>query len=757
MWVRKSALTPRSVDRYSDLLPSGRSLPPDAAIVGYTTPLIARPGAAVAVRVSSAAPEVTASVVHLRGVDPAGGLRAEPIPGLSGERTFAGREQGLAVGSSVVVGPSPVLARAGEVFAQAWVFPTLTTSRPQVVMGTLDDETGAGWQLVADPARGAGLRVAGSDGEVREVYVDRPLRQGRWTEVSGSVGDGALWARQGDRTVRAELGAFVWRGHDLLVVGAPHGRRAGVRREGNGCFNGKIADPVVRAGTDASAPVTCRLDFADAIGRSEFTDRSEHGHPAVAVNGPTAGVTGPSWRAATSAFHQARGEFAALHFHDDDLDDAGWEADLEIELPADAPHGVYAARLEGSGSVDHVPFFVTDPAAAPRAQIALLLPTLTYLAYANEHEILSNPPSYKAFTGLEASEAQLGWRDALAVDLGLLSLYDVHRDGSTVVHASTRRPLLNLRPDYRWPLIDGPHGLPVDVALMGWLDDRGLEFDVLCDHDLDAAGVAALAPYRVLVTGGHPEYWTEAMLNAAEAYLDGGGRLAYLGGNGFYWVTGIDPGLRHRMEVRRGFAGSRPSSSAPGEAWLASTGEEGGLWRHRGRAPNRLTGVGFAAMGGGPGLPYRRTEAGHDPRYAFVFDGVQGEEVGNQGTILGGAAAYEMDRADGALGTPDDAVVIATAHGFSELYFPVIEDFKTSNPEMADPGSAQVRADMVLVPRAHGGAVFSVGSAAWCGSVTAGGDANGAATVTENVLRRFVETPEGASPLRSDAIEPGSS
>lgn len=720
-------------------------------LLGYTTPLIARPGEAVAVRVSSAAPAVTATVVRLRGVDPAGEIRAEPV--LPGERKFAGREQGLAVGSSVVVGPSPVLART-EVFAQAWIFPTLLTSRPQIVMGTLDDEIGAGWQLVLDRARGAGLRVAGSDGKVREIYIGGPPRHGCWTNVTGSVDGGALCVRQGERTVEAELGTFDWRGHDLLVVGAPHGRRAGVRREGNGCFNGKIADPVVRAGTEASARVICRLDFADAIGRSQFTDRSEHGHPVVAVNGPTAGVTGPTWRAATSTFHQAPGEYAALHFHDDDLDDAGWDADLEIELPTDASRGVYAARLEGSGCVDHVPFFVTDPAAAPSARIALLLPTLTYLAYANEHEIVSNPPSYTAFTGLEASEAQLGWRDALAVDLGLLSLYDVHRDGSTVVHASTRRPLLNLRPDYRWPLIDGPHGLSVDVALMGWLDDCGLEFDVLCDHDLDAGGAAALAPYRVLVTGGHPEYWTAAMLDAAETYLDAGGRLAYLGGNGFYWVAGIDPELRHRMEVRRGFAGSRPSSSAPGEAWLASTGEEGGLWRHRGRAPNRLTGVGFGAMGGGPGLPYRRTEAGRDQRYAFVFDGVQGEEVGDQGAILGGAAAYEMDRADASLGTPDDAVVIATADGFPELYFPVIEDFTSSNPEMTDPGSAQVRADMVLVPRGRGGAVFSAGSAAWCGSVTAGGDGNSAARVTENVLRRFVETPDGDSPLRSDAPEP---
>ena len=31
------------------------------------------------------------------------------------------------------------------------------------------------------------------------------------------------------------------------------------------------------------------------------------------------------------------------------------------------------------------------------------------------------------------------------------------------------------------------------------------------------------------------------MLNGLRSYLNGGGRLMYLGGNGFYWVTPMDP------------------------------------------------------------------------------------------------------------------------------------------------------------------------------------------------------------------------
>ena len=46
------------------------------------------------------------------------------------------------------------------------------------------------------------------------------------------------------------------------------------------------------------------------------------------------------------------------------------------------------------------------------------------------------------------------------------------------------------------------------------------------------------------------------MLDALDAYLAGDGRLMYLGGNGFYWVTAMDPRRPHVVEVRRGINGT---------------------------------------------------------------------------------------------------------------------------------------------------------------------------------------------------------
>ena len=302
----------------------------------------------------------------------------------------------------------------------------------------------------------------------------------------------------------------------------------------------------------------CVLDLAEAIGAVEFSDRSAHRHTATVVNMPAAGVTGPAWEGRTSTYVQGTDTYDAVHFHDDDLEDSDWDAAFELAIPSDTTSGVYAARLTTSDCQDIVPFFVTAP-GSPQNTIAFLAPTLTYLAYANEHEALSFPPSFTSFTGRDLSEVVLTWRDWYAVEQGLVSLYDVHRDGSTVSYASTRRPLVNVRPDYTWPLIDGPHGLALDLRLMGWMERTGFGLDLLTDHDLHEAGAAAVIPYRVLVLGAHPEYWTGAMLDALESYLDNGGRVVYPGGNGLFWVTGIDSQRPHVAEVRRTVVGSRPS------------------------------------------------------------------------------------------------------------------------------------------------------------------------------------------------------
>src|SRR5207244_2624348 len=129
-----------------------------------------------------------------------------------------------------------------------------------------------------------------------------------------------------------------------------------------------------------------------------------------------------------------------------------------------------------------------------------------------------------------------------------------------------------------------PHQLNADLHLINWMEAKAFKYDVITDHDLDAEGMSVLAPYKVIVTGSHPEYWSGKMLDSMKEYLEKGGRLMYLGGNGFYWVTANDPEQRHTVEVRR-YNGTQAWHAEPGEVYLSTTGEMGGLWRARGRPP----------------------------------------------------------------------------------------------------------------------------------------------------------------------------
>ena len=50
-----------------------------------------------------------------------------------------------------------------------------------------------------------------------------------------------------------------------------------------------------------------------------------------------------------------------------------------------------------------------------------------------------------------------------------------------------------------------------------------------------------------------------------------------------------------------------------------------------------------------------------------------------------------------------------------------------------------MRADLAFFETGQGGAVFSVSSIAWCGSLSHANYVNNVSRITENVLRRFLE------------------
>jgi N,N-dimethylformamidase len=277
--------------------------------------------------------------------------------------------------------------------------------------------------------------------------------------------------------------------------------------------------------------------------------------------------------------------------------------------------------------------------------------------------------------------------------------------------------------------------LAADLYLVDWLTTKGYGFDVISDEDLHFEGSEILNPYRVVLTGAHPEYWTGQMLDGLEGYQKAGGRLLYLGGNGLYWVTSLDP-KRPIIEVRRSL-GTRLSTALDGEYYHSTTGERGGIWRARGRAPQKLVGVGFAAQGGVPGAPYRRQPGSFEDRARFIFEGINaGEIIGDFGLNTGAAGGFEIDRMDYSLGTPSNTLLLASSTDHQKSYWHTIEEaFVMGEHECA---SDKVRADMTFHEHPSGGGVFSVGSISWTGSLSHNTYRNNVSKITENVLKRFL-------------------
>ena len=536
-------------------------------------------------------------------------------------------------------------------------------------------------------------------------------------------------------------------------------------------YNGKIERPTIWAGTDANAALAAQRaatpkdrpprllacwDFSIGIPTFDLTDVGPHGFNGRIENLPDRAMTGSNWSGKEHRWTHLPEEWGAIHFHDDDLGDVGWEPALKIEIPKDWPSGMYAIHLKSAAGVDNVPFVVRPADAARKAKIAILLPTVTYHVYSNFQRPgfgARNRPRAEAWGALTQQPDE-------NPELGL-SPYNYHSDGSGVTHAVMYRPMVDKRfkhfimYDESSEIGSGTYWLNVDSYIVDWLTRKGFEHDIVTDHDLHAEGAALLKPYALVITCQHPEYYTSEMLDGIEGYLAQGGRLFYLGGNGFYWKAVFHPEAPWAMEVRRAESGVRIWETEVGESYHAFDGSYGGLWRRIGRSSHRLVGISFTAQGTYNGHPYKTTEGIMDPRVAFLRQGIEnqltaGIQIGERGHMGGGAVGHELDRIDFGLGTPRNALVVAEGHviGHPE-YGPVNEDRITQ----FWPGTPEdlMRSDLTFFETPAGGAVLSVGSMCFVGALPVDNYDNLLTRMMTNAVRRFIDpTPFKAPRLPAE-------
>ena len=750
-------------------------------LLAYCDSFSAAPGDTVNCMVScEGAARYHAEIVRL--LNPEAGpeataFRTEPVDTpVNGEHP--GRQQILCPGSYGVVEPHPKLAGLTSFTLQTFVWPTTPGRGTQGLLGSWCEGDGSGFGLGLDETGAASAYLGDGLGGRVSASTGVPLETRRWYFVSATfdAGSGTLAVHQAplpDHTFRDEAPV----GSEIktavrppssevpFLIGASNGAGPGEPVVAENCFNGKLDRPRLadralsaaereqlardaRLPASLSSAVVARWDFWHGMETDVARDCSGNRLDAALVNLPARAMTGHNWTGQHMRWIDAPEQYGAIHFHDDDLVDAGWSPDFSFQIPAGLRSGVYSVRLRAEEAEFWVPFFVRPPPGTATAKIAFLASTATYTVYGNNRGRFTSSAAelyhgrltlMDAIDGLFFSHPEIG-----------VSTYDRHSDGSGVCYASRHRPLLNVRPTGRhW-------NFNLDLFIVDWLEHLDMPYDVITEEDLHEEGLALLEPYAVVLTGSHPEYDSLEMLDALNAYVHRGGRLMYMGGNGFYWRIAHHPTRRGVLEVRRAEDGIRAWDAEPGEYYHSFSGEYGGLWRRQGRSPHCLAGVGFISQGFDKCSYYRRTDQSNDPRVSFMFEGIDDELIGDFGILQGGAAGLEIDSADSALGTPAHALIVARSENHSNTYELVAEEVRVPHGATNAVQNPNIHADLMFFETRGGGAVFSTGSIAFSGSLGWNGFNNNVARLTTNVLKRFVDLEPFALPAQtSPATEAG--
>ncbi|MEY2533642.1 MAG: hypothetical protein QOF29_1552 [bacterium] len=700
-----------------------------------------------------------------------------------------GRRQVIHSGSHVVV-PDRRPLRIESFTLQLWIWPTMPTKAagywkpgPQGLVTKWSD--GRGFGLFINEDGEVELRVNGD-----RLSTGAPVRDHAWHFIAASYdagsGEAVLYHEPQIRyaldpviePVRATFGAPVQHAEIPLVMAGfverldpgPDARSSpvpGVIIGGD--YNGKLDSPrlcsraldrleieTMKQGArpelderrgpgptgELSTVLVASWDFSDGIPTRRATDKGPYRLHGDVVNLPTRAMTGHNWRGVETSWLHAPHEYGAIHFHDDDLDDARWDVDFELQVPEDLRSAVYAVKLTtDDGDEDYIPFFVRPPLGVFTAKIAVIMSTIDYMAYANEHlaanaggaELLVyRVPIMQAQNMFLAEHREYGG-----------SVYDTHTDVSGICMSSRLRPILSMRPKYDHFLAQAPWQFPADLHLIDWLTEMGYEFDVIADEDISYDGLERIEGYNVLITGSHPEHKDGNYLDAIHAYKERGGRFMYMGADGFYWIHTFHPayGRGHVTEMRRAESGIRTWRADPGEYHHQSNGQLGGMWRYVGRYLHAVAGTGMSSEGFDISAYYSRTPESNDPRVAWAYEGIgYDERLGDFGLVGGGAAGTELDIVDTMLGSPPHTLLTATSAGrHTDGYLLVMEDYGFSQAGITGTEHPRVRGDIAYHETPNGGACFAFSSIAYCGALSHNGYDNNVSRLTKNVVDRFMQ------------------
>ncbi|MBV9568256.1 MAG: N,N-dimethylformamidase large subunit, partial [Hyphomicrobiales bacterium] len=507
--------------------------------------------------------------------------------------SFTGRHQNIRLGSHGLVEHGPKLDPRRPLTLSALVqlrAPLPSDANAKAVLAV--EGEGAAVVLSVGPL-GAEARLMPS-AESKEAMefrlgADTPLRVGEWHRLWLSLDPSAGRVVLGQQAVSHPSPVLKAQRRELALPSQPSVLIAAERKEAPSChFTGKIEDPALLGAfvetwpnplahlKELDAALIAGWDFSIGIDTQTIRDVGPHARHGRLVNLPTRAVVGARWSGREMCWRHASEDYAAIHFHDDDLEDCHWEVGFDWTVPPGLKSGAYAFHLSCEAGEDWLPFYVLPPRQGPFAPIAFLASTFTYQAYADHARGNADETYHRRVAEWGAYPHNPDQHPIYGA-----STYNRHADGAGIAFSSRRRPILTMRPGFLTFNDARGSGLrhyPADTHILAWLEEKGFPFDILTDEDLDDEGEELIAPYRTVLTGSHPEYHTLRTLDALQNYTQAGGKLAYLGGNGFYWRIARTQALPHVIEIRRAEGGIRAWAAEPGEYYHALDGEFGGLW-----------------------------------------------------------------------------------------------------------------------------------------------------------------------------------
>ena len=351
-------------------------------------------------------------------------------------------------------------------------------------------------------------------------------------------------------------------------------------------------------------------------------------------------------------------------------------------IPPNWRSGYYVAKLSSGTESTRIPFIVRSAAPGTTSRILLKLSDVTAQAYT-------------------------GW--------GGRSLY-------TEPHAP------NISFDRPYDDVAGLYE-QYQLPLLGWAEKNGIDLEYCSSLDLHT-DPQILAPYRLLISLGHDEYWSLEMRDQVEAFIAAGGNVAFFSANTCYWQVRLDLNGRRIMTC---YKETEPYSDGKPKPKDPERGDPRRVTVRWFEAPvlrpeSRMTGVSYKYGAGwwypNPIDPVKRhrgytvTDASH---WVYAGTGLtNGSVFGNGTTEDNTVLGYETDAAHV---NGDDE----TPRNFKTLADADLTDWQ--------PGGLGGHATLGLYQR--NGIAFTAGTVNWVGGLSADGSSTPVDWITQRVLREL--------------------